>query len=61
MGWGPQPRAPPQLTIDDPLDPPYAQSDDEPDGVPGAAGAVGHSRGHHWGQREDDDGSIKHL
>lgn len=53
--------APPSLTIDDPLDPPDAQCDDETDGVPGAAGAVGHCGGHHGGQREDDDSSIKHL
>lgn len=49
------------LTIDDPLDPPDAQRDDEADGVPGAAGAVGHCGGHHWGQRQDNDGPIKHL
>lgn len=51
----------PSLTINDPLDPPDAQCDDEADSVPGAAGAVGHCGGHHGGQREDDDSSIKHL
>lgn len=55
------PTAPLLLTVNDPLDPPDAQCDDEADGVPGAAGAVGHCGGHHGGQREDDDGSIKHL
>lgn len=57
----PAPARPPSLTVNDPLDPPDAQRDDEADGVPGAAGAVGHCGGHHGGQREDDDGSIKHL
>lgn len=53
--------APPSLTVNDPLDPPDAQCDDEADSIPGAAGAVGHCRGHHGGQREYDDSSIKHL
>lgn len=62
-GGGLTPPAPPPsiLTINDPLDPPDAQRDDEANGVPGAAGAVGHCGGHHRGQREDDDGSVKHL
>lgn len=58
---GHQPPAPPSLTIDDPLDPPDAQCDDETDSVPGAAGAVGHCGGHHGGQRQHDDSTIKHL
>lgn len=49
------------LTVNDPLDPPDPQGDDETDGVPGAAGAVGHGGGHHGGQGQHDDGTIKHL
>lgn len=49
------------LTVDDPLHPPNAKSDDEADGIPGAAGPVGHRGGHHGGQRQHDDGAIKHL
>lgn len=55
------PPAKPTLTINNPLDPPDAQRDDETDGVPGATGTIGHCGGHHGGQREDDDSSIKHL
>lgn len=49
------------LTVDDPLDPPDAQGDDEADGVPGAAGPVGHRGGHHGGQGQHDDGAVKYL
>lgn len=49
------------LTVDDPLDPPDAQGDDEADGVPGAARPVGHRGGHHGGQRQHDDSAVKHL
>lgn len=49
------------LTINDPLDPPDTQCDDETNSIPGAAGAVGYCGGHHGGQRKDDDSSIKHL
>ncbi len=50
-----------RLTINDPLDPPDAQSDDEADGVPGAAGPIGYRGGHHGGQGQHDDSTIKHL
>lgn len=50
-----------RLTVDNPLHPPNAKSDDEADGVPGAAGPVGHRGGHHGGQGQHDDGAIKHL
>lgn len=49
------------LTVDDPLHPPNAKSDDEADGIPGAAGPVGHRGGHHGGQGQHDDGAVKHL
>lgn len=49
------------LTVDNPLHPPNAKSNDEADGVPGAAGPVGHRGGHHGGQGQHDDGAIKHL
>lgn len=55
------PSTPSSLTVNDPLDSPDAQRDDEADGIPGAAGAVGHCGGHHGGQREDDDGAVEHL
>lgn len=50
-----------RLTVDNPLHPPNAKSDDEADGIPGAAGPVGHRGGHHGGQGQDDDSAIKHL
>lgn len=50
-----------RLTVDNPLHPPNAKSDYEADGVPGAAGPVGHRGGHHGGQGQHDDGAIKHL
>lgn len=53
--------ASPGLTVNDPLDPPDAQCDDEADSVPGTAGAIGHCGGHHGGQRKDDDSSVEHL
>lgn len=49
------------LTIDDPLDPPDTQGDDEADGVPRAAWPVGHGGGHHGGQGQHDDSAVKHL
>lgn len=49
------------LTVDDPLYPPNAKSDDEADCIPGAAGPVGHRGGHHGGQGQHDDGAVKHL
>lgn len=49
------------LTINDSLNPPDAQSDDEADGIPGAAGPVGYRGGHHGGQGQHDDSTIKHL
>lgn len=55
------PPIPRRLTVDDPLDPPDAQGDDEADGVPGAAGPVGHRGGHHGGQGQHDDGAVEHL
>lgn len=50
-----------QLTVNDPLDSPDAEGDDEADGVPGAAGTVSHRGGHHWGQREDNHSTVKYL
>lgn len=50
-----------RLTVDNPLHPPNAKSDDEADGIPGAAGPVGHRGGHHGGQGQHDDSAIKHL
>ncbi len=49
------------VTVNDSLDSPDAEGDDEADGVPGAAGAVSHRGGHHWGQREYNHSPVKYL
>lgn len=49
------------LTVDDLFNPPDAQGDDEADGIPGAARPVGYRGGHHGGQGQHDDGTVKHL
>lgn len=48
-------------TINEPLDPPDAQGDDEAHCIPRAAWPIGYRGGHHWGEGQDNDGTVKHL
>ena len=49
------------LTVNDPLDPPDPQRDDEADGIPRAAGAIGHCGRHHGSQGQHNDCTVKDL